>query len=84
MNNYQIGLVGYFCVILVFGFLFLSKQERAVTEGRTQKAGRGKHAGLGGRSLGRSQKSQGGLQRSQSLCGSKRHSEDLRLQIMSP
>lgn len=42
MNNYQIGLVGYFCVILVFGFLFLSKQEessyrRKDTEGRKRK-----------------------------------------------
>ena len=69
--------------MLVFGFLFLSKQEessyrRKDTEGRKRKT-----RGTGRAEFGKIAESQGGLQRAQSLCGCKRHTKDLRLQIMS-
>lgn len=34
VNNYQNGLVGYFPVILVVGFLFLSRQEESSYRGK--------------------------------------------------
>ena len=82
VNNYQNGLVGYFPVILVVGFLFLSRQEESSYRGKDPEGKKVKTHGAEWGAQGDNGRASTGTS-ARSACGTRCHTEELRLEIMA-